>query len=124
MKAKSQVVGRERFEQRFQAVCDAIGDEGENRAGEKERDENEVPLFHGRGLEGIRTQDEKENNGFRERICAAKGFSGEGSCGIVLERGARFGHALTEGLITDSDVGLEVNVTLAKWKSEFVWGEN
>ncbi len=47
VKAKSQVVERERFEQRFQAVCDAIGDEGENRAGEKERDEDEIPLFHG-----------------------------------------------------------------------------
>ena len=75
-------------------------------------------------LEGIRTQDEKENNGFWEWIYAARGFCGEGSCGIVLERGARFGHVLPEGLITDSDVGLEVKVTLAKWKSEFVWGEN
>jgi hypothetical protein len=78
----------------------------------------------GEGLEGIRTQDEKENNGFRERIYAARGFCGKESRGIVLERGARFGHALPEGLITDSDVGLEANVTLAKWKSEFVWGGN
>jgi hypothetical protein len=76
------------------------------------------------GLEGIRTQDEKEDNEIQERIYAARGFCGEGSCGIVLERGARIGHVLTGGLITDSDVGLEAKVTLAKWKSELVWGGN
>ncbi len=49
VETECQVVGREGFEQGFQTVGDAISNESENRAGEEERDKDEIERVHGGG---------------------------------------------------------------------------
>jgi hypothetical protein len=58
------------------------------------------------GLERIRTQDEKENNEIPERINAARGFCGKGSCAIVLGKGTTIRSCSAGG----SDQGIECGV--------------
>src|SRR5208283_473789 len=68
------------------------------------------------GLERIKTHYEKENNEFRKMIYGERGFSVEGTCAIVLGRGATFGASGAGPSDRGIACGLEVKVSLAKWR--------